>query len=77
MFKKTTGIIALALLTGCSMYGGPAEVLPYKSPADENAEIRRVNQGNIIGDYVHRTPAGPREWRKLNDEQSPATENGS
>ena len=77
MFKKTTGIMALALLAGCSVSGGPAEVLPYKTPVDEDSGIRWVNQGNIIGDYEHRTSVKPGEWRKLNDEQSPARENGS
>ncbi len=77
MIKKTTGIVAIALLAGCSASGGPAEVLPFSSPVEEDAGIRRSGQGNIISDYQHRAPVKPGNWRQLNDEQSPAKENDS
>ena len=72
MKNKLTGILSLLLLTGClSETGGvPAEVISARSPANSDVGIRQQPKSNIIGEYNHRSPTGPGEWRKLNDEQT-------
>jgi len=72
MSKKFIGVLALFLLTGClSETGdGPVDVIPLNSAIDSNKGIRHQNKGNIIGEYNHRIPRDPGEWRKLNREQT-------
>lgn len=79
MKKQMTGVLSLFLLTGClaETTGGPADILPFRSPSDSTQEIRHQSSGNIIGDYTRRTPTSPGDWRKLNNEQTTRHGGGS
>ena len=76
MYKKITGVLALFLLTGClsETVEGPVDIIPLNSPIDSNNGILHQNKGNIIGEYNRRIPRDPREWRKLNKDQTNALE---
>ena len=79
MKKNVIGVLSLFFLTGClaETTGGPTEIAPLRSPAEANQEVRHQSQGNIIGDYIHRSPTDPGEWRKLNNEQTNPLGGGS
>ena len=72
MTKKITGMLALFMLAGClaETGEGPVEIIPLNSPIDSRNGIRHQAKGNIVGEYNHRTPRDPGEWRKLNNEQT-------
>ena len=45
--------------------------------ADAQKQIRHVHGHNILSGYTARPVKGPADWRKLNDRQSPASQEGS
>lgn len=47
------------------------EVLPLASPIDPVEVKRSTHYHSPIGDYSHRNPVDPEDWRKLNDGQVP------
>ncbi|WP_306115011.1 MULTISPECIES: hypothetical protein [unclassified Roseovarius] len=49
-----------------------ADVLAPAS--SESAQIRHVHGPALLGDFNARPVKGPEDWRKLNDQQSPAKE---
>ena len=63
-------VLAPLFLAACAATG-PADVLASRSPADQNAGIGNAVYRNIIGDYTHRRPTGPKSWRSLNDAEAP------
>jgi len=79
MKKTIIGISSLFLLTGClaETTGGPTDIVPLRSPVEADQGIHHQSQGNIIGDYNHRSPTDPGEWRKLNNEQTNPLGGGS
>ena len=79
MKKTIIGVSSLFLLTGClaETTGGPTDIVPFRSPVEDDQEIRHQPQGDIIGDHNRRTPTDPGEWRKLNNEQTNPLGGGS
>lgn len=49
-----------------------ADVLAPAS--NESAQIRHIHGPALLGEFNTRSVAGPDDWRKLNDQQSPAKE---
>ncbi len=61
-------------LAGCTAVQPP--VLPAYGPADPAVGITDTHYHPVV-DYVHREPTEPQNWRKLNDDLSPAKGAGS
>lgn len=64
-------IAALLLVAGCAGTT-PRDVLPAFNPADPIMGIRDTHYHPVVTDYSHREPAEPRDWKRLNEELSPA-----
>lgn len=45
--------------------------------ANTHAQIRNVQGPSVLVGYTARPVKGPEDWRKLNDQQSPAKQEGS
>lgn len=58
-------------MAGCTAV--PPEATPAFDPADAALGITDTHYHPVV-DYTHREPTGPRGWRRLNDELSPANE---
>lgn len=56
-------------LAGCN--ATTPEVIPALSPADPTYGITDSHYHPVVN-YTHREPTDPRNWRKLNDDLSPA-----
>ncbi|RUW60735.1 hypothetical protein EOA16_17535 [Mesorhizobium sp. M7A.F.Ca.US.008.03.1.1] len=69
-------IASLAVLASLSVVGcsatTPPDILPDFNPADPVMGLADAPYRPIIADYHHREPADPQNWRRLNDERSPA-----
>jgi len=63
-------LLGSAVLAGCSTSLQPTEVTSFDSPANSQAGIRNTHYHGIIGEYNHRDPVDPRNWRKQNEEQT-------
>jgi len=57
-------------LAGCSAVL-PEAALPTLSPADPAYGITDAHYHPVVN-YIHREPTDPQNWRKLNDNLSPA-----
>ena len=57
-------------LAGCTSVPPKAALAPF-SPADPAYGITDVHYHPVVN-YVHREPTDPQNWRKLNDDLSPA-----
>lgn len=71
MKRLAFAVLFPAVLVGCV----PAElpdVLTARSPVDPAEGGRRSADPAVIGDFTPRLPTEPRNWRRLNDERSPA-----
>ncbi len=64
-------MLASLLAAGCAATTPPT-VLPSFSPADPALGVRDVHYNPVIADYRHREPVDPQNWRRLNQERSPA-----
>jgi hypothetical protein len=64
-------ILASLFVAGCAS-SSPPDVLPAFSPADPVMGIRNAHYRPVIADYHHREPVDPQNWRRLNEERSPA-----
>lgn len=64
-------MLASLFVAGCAATT-PPDVLPAFSPSDPGLGIRDTHHHPVIIDYHHREPAGPQNWRRLNDRLSPA-----
>lgn len=71
---------SLAMLTSLLVAGcaatTPPNVLPAFNPADPVMGIRDAHYHPVIADYHHREPVDPENWRRLNEERSPANPGG-
>lgn len=70
MFLRVMAAFALLGLAGCAV-SAPADVLPYQSPADPDADQSREGPTDVVVGYQHRTPVRPKSWRQQNREVSP------
>ncbi len=56
------------------------DLVPQKTlapAAEPQAHIRHVQGPSILAGYTARPIKGPEDWRKLNDQQSPANQEDS
>lgn len=60
---------ASLILAGCNAV--PPEVMPAFTPADSAYGITDSHYHPVVN-YTHREPTDPQNWRKLNDDLSPA-----
>jgi|FEC22Drversion2_1045045.scaffolds.fasta_scaffold00041_3 hypothetical protein len=70
-----TAVFVPLLAAGCATTQ-PGEVASAPDPADASAGLHTVVYEPVLGDYQHREPVGPRNWRQLNEELSPARRGG-
>lgn len=63
------------LAAGCAV-APPPDLTSGLDSADASLGLRTVGYEPVLGDYQHREPVGPRNWRQLNDELSPARREG-
>jgi hypothetical protein len=68
-------ILASLFVAGCASSSLP-DVLPQFSPADPDMGLRETHYHPAIVDYQHREPVDPQNWRKLNEDLSPAQPGG-
>jgi hypothetical protein len=71
---RTSAIAALLaplLAAGCAA-SAPPDVLPAFNPADPAMGLRDARYSPVLGDFHPRRPTGPENWRRLNDNLSPA-----
>lgn len=64
-------VASVLFVAGCAATP-PPDVLPSISPADPSVGIGQVHYHPVIVDYHPRQPVDPQNWRKLNDDLSPA-----
>lgn len=70
---RIPAIAALAaslFAAGCS--ASPPDLLPVFNPADPAMGLRDARYAPVLGDFHPRRPTGPENWRRLNDNLSPA-----
>jgi len=65
-------LACLLSVAGCAATP-PPDVLPSISPADPSAGVGQAHYHPVIVDYHQRQPVDPKNWRKLNDDLSPAS----
>jgi hypothetical protein len=58
-------------LIGCASTP-PLDVLPAFNAANPLMGLRDTHYHPVIADYQHREPVDPQNWRKLNEDLSPA-----
>jgi hypothetical protein len=64
-------MLASLLVAGCSATT-PPDFLPAFSPTDPVLGVRNAHYHPVVADYSHREPVDPQNWRRLNQELSPA-----
>lgn len=70
-------LISLAMLAaslsvaGCAS-SAPPDILPVFNAADPMMGLRDAPYSPVVTNYQHRAPVDPKNWRKLNDDLSPA-----
>ena len=64
-------VASLLSVAGCAATP-PPDILPAFSPADPTLGIRPAHHHPVVVDYHRRQPVDPKNWRKLNDDLSPA-----
>lgn len=62
-------LAASLAVAGCT--ATPPDILPAFNPADPAMGLRDAHYHPVV-DYTHREPVDPQNWRKLNDDLSPA-----
>jgi hypothetical protein len=65
-------LASLLFVAGCTATT-PPDVLPAFNPADPIMGVRDAHHHPVFVNYRHRAPVEPRDWRRLNDELSPAS----
>lgn len=50
----------------------PPDILPAFNPADPAMGVRDAHYHPAVVDYRHREPVDPQNWRRPNQERSPA-----
>lgn len=66
-----TALLASLLAAGCAA-SPPPDVLPIFNSADPAMGLRDARYSPVLGDFHPRRPTGPENWRRLNDNLSPA-----
>ena len=61
-------------LAACAKAPGLVSERTLAPAADAQTQIRHVYGQNVLTGYTPRDVKGPEDWRKLNDRQSPATQ---
>ncbi|MER8376241.1 hypothetical protein NKH19_26515 [Mesorhizobium sp. M1338] len=64
-------MFASLFVAGCAATT-PSDVLPAFNPADPVIGIRGTKYHPVVADYRQREPLDPQDWRRLNQELSPA-----
>lgn len=64
-------LLASLSAAGCAA-SLPPDVLPIFKPSYPVMGLRDVRYSPVLGDFHPRRPTGPQNWRRLNDELSPA-----
>jgi hypothetical protein len=70
-------LVSLAMLAaslsaaGCAS-SAPPDILPAFNAADPMMGLRDALYSPVVTNYQHRAPVDPKNWRKLNDDLSPA-----
>lgn len=73
--KKIIYLTGIALtLSACASL--PDTQVTAGTPEKAETDIRAVGNGNILGNYAHRLPVEPKNWRQLNQEQAPKKKGG-
>ena len=69
-------IASLAMLASLSVVGcsatTPPAIFSDFNPADPVIGLADTPYRPVIADYHHREPTEPQNWRRLNDQRSPA-----
>jgi hypothetical protein len=68
-------LVASLSAAGCAS-SPPPEVLPAFNPADPVMGLRDTHYRPVIIDYHHRDPVDPQNWRRQNEQLSPAQPGG-
>jgi hypothetical protein len=72
MKPPSIAMLAASLLAaGCAASALP-DVAPLADPADPTLGLSDLRYRPVVGDYQHRQPVDPQNWRKLNEDLSPA-----
>jgi hypothetical protein len=71
MKPASLAMLGASLLVASCSATTPPDVLPAFSPADPVLGLRETRHRPVVN-YVHREPVGPENWRRLNDDLSPA-----
>jgi hypothetical protein len=66
----SSAMLASLLVAGCAATT-PPDILPTFNPADPAMGVRDANYHPVVV-YSHREPVDPQNWRRLNEERSPA-----
>lgn len=64
--------LAASLLAAGCVASAPPNPLPAFNPADPVMGLRDSRYSPVLGDFHPRRPTGPENWRRLNDNLSPA-----
>ncbi|PSM19857.1 hypothetical protein [Nitratireductor sp. StC3] len=70
---KLAFVAVLAPLSVTACAATPPVVLPAYNAADPAMGVRETSYRPVVGDYHHRQPVGPQDWRRLNERLSPAS----
>jgi hypothetical protein len=66
----SSAMLASLLVAGCAATT-PPDILPAFNPADPAMGVRDAHYHPVVV-YNHREPVDPQNWRRLNEERSPA-----
>ncbi len=70
--QTLVALLASLLLGACTAVPLPEVISPSADAADPATRVRPASYTPVLSGYQHRQPAGPENWRKLNDRLSPA-----
>lgn len=68
----TLAMLAASLSVGGCASSAPPDILPVFNAADPLMGLRDATYSPVVTNYQHRAPVDPKNWRKLNDDLSPA-----
>ena len=71
MKVASLAMLASLLVAGCAVTTPPT-VLPAFDPSDPVMGIRDAHYHPVVTNYHQREPVDPQNWRRLNEERSPA-----
>ncbi|TIQ23410.1 MAG: hypothetical protein E5X51_01970 [Mesorhizobium sp.] len=66
----SSAMLASLLVAGCAATT-PPDIHPAFNPADPAMGVRDARYHPVVV-YIHREPVDPQNWRRLNEERSPA-----